>query len=73
MSENNRHPPSDSSAGGSENADQGSALNPELVRQVADKVYALFLDDLRIERERRRLERIGSDEVQGGGIHGLIW
>jgi hypothetical protein len=29
-------------------------LTPELVRQVADKVYALLLKELRIEQERRR-------------------
>lgn len=30
----------------------GAALTPELVKQVADKVYALLLADLRRERER---------------------
>jgi hypothetical protein len=31
-----------------------STLTPALVREVTDKVYALLLADLRIERERRR-------------------
>jgi hypothetical protein len=29
-------------------------LTPELVRQVTDKVYKLFLKDLKQENERRR-------------------
>lgn len=35
------------------NADD-TAVTPELVRQVADKVYAMWLRDLQIERERQR-------------------
>lgn len=31
-----------------------TAVTPELVRQVADKVYAMWLRDLQIERERQR-------------------
>ncbi|MFO7680376.1 MAG: hypothetical protein R6X34_10020 [Chloroflexota bacterium] len=31
------------------------SLTPELVRQVTDKVYQLFLRDLKIENERRRV------------------
>lgn len=31
------------------------AITPELVKQVADKVYAMLLEDLTIEKERRRL------------------
>jgi hypothetical protein len=31
-----------------------NAITPELVRLVADKVYALWLKELQIERERRR-------------------
>jgi hypothetical protein len=30
------------------------ALTPEMVQKVADKVYALWLRDSQIERERRR-------------------
>ena len=30
-------------------------LTPELVRQVTDKVYKLFLNDLKQENERRRI------------------
>jgi hypothetical protein len=30
------------------------AVTPELVRQVTQKVYALWLRDLRIEKERQR-------------------
>ena len=35
---------------------QGStaALTPELVREVAEKVYALMLRDLKIDRERQQ-------------------
>ena len=29
-------------------------ITPELVRQVAEKVYALWLQDLKVARERRR-------------------
>lgn len=31
---------------------QDGALTPALVREVADKVYALWLADLQLERER---------------------
>jgi hypothetical protein len=41
-------------------------ITPELVRQVADKVYQRLLEDLTIERERRRGmpldQRGGGDE-----------
>jgi hypothetical protein len=53
-----------------ENAGPGGTLSPDLVRQVADKVYALFLEDLRIERERRQLELMGWGGAQGGGSYG---
>ena len=33
---------------------QVSALTPEIVRQVADKVYAMLLKELQVEKERRR-------------------
>lgn len=31
-----------------------SKITPELVRQVAQRVYALWLRDLQLEQERRR-------------------
>jgi len=31
------------------------SLTPELVRQVTDKVYQLFLRDLKLENERRKV------------------
>jgi len=34
-----------------------AALPPQTVRQIADKVYALFLQELKIENERRRLRK----------------
>ena len=34
-------------------ADVSDTLSPDLVRAVADRVYALLLADLRLERERR--------------------
>jgi len=37
-----------------------AALTPELVRQVADLVYAQLLREMQIERERARLNRGGS-------------
>jgi len=33
---------------------QAKALTPEIVQKVADKVYALLQEDLRLERERKR-------------------
>jgi hypothetical protein len=35
-------------------ADEHTALTPELVRQVTDRVYVLLLRDLALARERRR-------------------
>ncbi|MCA9961023.1 MAG: hypothetical protein R3E31_29995 [Chloroflexota bacterium] len=32
------------------------AVTPELVQQIADRVYRLWLQDVQIERERRRME-----------------
>jgi len=43
-----------------------AALTPELVREVADKVYALWLLDLKIEQERWR-QRPVSGLHSGGG------
>jgi hypothetical protein len=37
----------------SEQAEKGK-LTPELVRRVADKVYALWQRDMTVERERKR-------------------
>lgn len=34
-----------------------SALSPELVREIADKVYRLWLAELRIENERLGAQR----------------
>jgi hypothetical protein len=34
---------------------QASAITPEVVRQVADKVYAMLLKELQVEKERRRM------------------
>lgn len=45
-------------AHGAESSDADSAaLTPEIVREVADKVFALMLQDLRIEFERTRTLR----------------
>lgn len=44
----------------------GTALTPELVREVAEKVYTLWLFDLKIERERWRNRR-------GSGLHNGEW
>lgn len=41
------------SSGGS----NANAITPELVRQVAEKVYAMLLRDLKIEMERLRASR----------------
>ena len=40
-----------------EAAQPGTEITPELVRQVTEKVYALWLQDLKIARERRRMHR----------------
>ena len=34
--------------------DAGGGVSPELVREVADKVWVMLLRELKIERERRR-------------------
>lgn len=41
-------------------------ITPELVVKVADKVYALLLQELRIETERQRLPHRGPLDGQGG-------
>ena len=40
-------------------------ITPELVRQVAERVYALWLRDLQIEQERRRLRQPDSRVRRG--------
>lgn len=47
-----------------QNASSESGLSPELVRQVADRVYAMLCRDLQIERERRRLFSGGYERRQ---------
>ena len=37
--------------------ESGAALTPALVREVAEKVSALWLQDVRIERERLGMQR----------------
>jgi hypothetical protein len=60
-------------AGGSEeNTGEGSLLTPDLVRQVAEKVYRMMIEELRIEQERRRLELMGWSGIQGGGGYGNV-
>lgn len=36
-----------------DNNNPSPTLSPELVRKIADKVYALWLRDLQIEQERK--------------------
>jgi hypothetical protein len=58
--------PSESQAAGPEQSHEPSGeVSPELVRQIAERVYALILEDLRIEYERRRWEP-GGWPVAGG-------
>ncbi|MFW5942836.1 MAG: hypothetical protein ACOC8X_04390 [Chloroflexota bacterium] len=35
--------------------DRTAPISAELVRRVSDRVYELWRDDLRLERERRRI------------------
>ena len=44
-------------AGDEQAQPQETKITPELVRQVADKVYALWLQDLKIMRERKRVRK----------------
>lgn len=48
--------PTDSTSGGA-----ASEITPELVQQVADKVYELWRQELRIARERARGRARGKD------------
>ena len=43
------------SAGAARPPAQGNAITQELVEKLADKVFALLLDDLKNESERHRL------------------
>jgi hypothetical protein len=51
-------------AGGT-SGDGNTVLTPELVRKVADKVYAMLLLDLRLERERHNSPRRHSGAGRG--------
>jgi hypothetical protein len=42
--------------GGSGGTSTTNQLTPEIVRQITDKVYKLFLKDLKQENERRRIQ-----------------
>jgi precorrin-6B methylase 1 len=44
----------------SEQERQPSKVSPELVRAVAGRVYAMLLENLKIERERYRLRQARS-------------
>ncbi len=50
MPDNQLDSPEESGAASTQNK-----LTPQLVRQVTDKVYQLFLHDLKQENERRRI------------------
>ncbi len=41
-------------------------VTPELVSKVADRVFVLLLNDLRIERERRRWSALNPFRLKGG-------
>ena len=45
---------------------RGSAITQELVNQISDKVYAMLLLDLKIEKERHRLPLQRPFADQGG-------
>jgi hypothetical protein len=45
---------------------QPNPITPELVRKVADEVYAMLQRDLKIEYERRRLPAKRTLRSQGG-------
>ena len=56
-----------SGTGASNNAgSQTTAITPELVKQVADKVYAMLSRDLMLERERAGAHRRASPRWGGG-------
>jgi hypothetical protein len=41
-------------------------ITPDLVREIADKVYAMLLMDVKLESERRRTPGSGPLHVGGG-------
>lgn len=41
-------------------------ITPELVNQVADKVYAMLMLDIKIEKERERFSYQSSNQRYGG-------
>ncbi len=47
--------------------DHASAVTPSLVREVTEKVYALWLRDLRLDQERARRGQIGNMTRGGMG------
>ena len=47
-------------------AEASGEISPDLVRKVADEVYALLLRELQIENERRRVLALKSPYKQGG-------
>jgi len=53
-------------AGSPDGGQSAGALTPELVNKVAEKVYAMLLLDLKIERERRRTSSGNPWSGQGG-------
>jgi hypothetical protein len=53
MPENNQ-PDSPGTPGTGGTPDQSNPIDPELIRQVTDKVFAMLVEDLRIEQERVR-------------------
>ena len=55
MAEEHRTQPVATTGGGAALNQNSSTLTPTLVRAVTEKVYALLLADLQIERERLRL------------------
>ena len=52
--ENERNSPAQSAAASAEQQAQPVAITAELVREVVEKVYVLWLRELKIERERWR-------------------
>jgi hypothetical protein len=63
---NDTHTPSNTSAESTGTSNQGDQLTPELVRQVADKVYTMLVKELDIEKERHRLGTSGRFISPGG-------
>jgi hypothetical protein len=59
----------DSSAG---YTGESGALTPDLVRQVADRVFAMIIEELHIEQERQRFEKSGWRGKVGGDGYGNI-